>query len=55
VYLVRIDTQLGKIMELEGFLSADGKQMRGTWLNYELAGAEGSTGHWSATRRPSQP
>jgi hypothetical protein len=55
VYLVRIDTRLGKIMELEGYLSSDGKQLRGTWLNYELAGAAGSTGHWSATRRPVGP
>lgn len=55
VYLVRIDSRLGKIMELEGFLAADGKVIRGTWLNYELAGAEGSTGHWAATRRPASP
>ncbi len=55
VFLVRIDSRLGKIMELEGFLAADAKMIRGTWLNYELAGAEGSTGHWSATRRPAGP
>lgn len=51
VYLVRIDSRLGKIMELEGFASADGRTISGTWLNYELAGAAGSTGHWAATRR----
>jgi hypothetical protein len=51
VYLVRIDSRLGKMMELEGFVSDDGEMIRGTWLNYELAGAEGSTGHWSAKRR----
>jgi hypothetical protein len=55
VYLVRIDTQLGKIMELEGFASADGRTLSGTWLNYELAGAAGSTGHWTATRRAPTP
>jgi hypothetical protein len=55
VYLVRIDSRLGKMMELEGFLSTDGRTIRGTWLNYELAGAEGSTGHWSATRRSPTP
>jgi hypothetical protein len=55
VYLVRIDSRLGKMMELEGFLSSDGKQIRGTWLNYELAGAEGARGHWSATLREPEP
>ena len=51
VFLVRIDSRLGKSMELEGFLSSDGRQIRGTWLSYELAGNEGSTGQWSAERR----
>lgn len=55
VYLVRIDSRLGKMMELEGFVSSDGRVIRGTWLNYELAGAEGSTGHWTATRRSPSP
>jgi hypothetical protein len=50
VFLVRIDSRLGKSMELEGYLSSDGRRIRGTWLNYELAGQEGSTGHWSAQR-----
>jgi hypothetical protein len=50
VYLVRIDSRLGKSMELEGYLSSDGERIRGSWLNYELAGQEGSTGHWSAQR-----
>lgn len=54
VYLVRIDSKLGKSMELEGFLSSDGKTIRGSWLNYELAGGEGSTGQWSATKRAEQ-
>lgn len=51
VYLVRIDSKLGRSMELEGFVSADGKTIRGTWVSYELAGGKGGTGHWSATRR----
>ncbi|HXV75742.1 MAG TPA: hypothetical protein VD788_05430, partial [Candidatus Polarisedimenticolaceae bacterium] len=51
VYLVRIDSELGKSMELEGFLSTDGSTIKGSWLNFELAGAEGSTGQWSATKR----
>jgi hypothetical protein len=55
VFLVRIDSQLGKSMELEGFVAADGNRIRGTWLSYELAGAEGATGEWSAQRRTDQP
>jgi hypothetical protein len=51
VFLVRIDSKLGKSMELEGYLSADGKRIRGSWLNYELAGGDGATGQWSAQRR----
>jgi hypothetical protein len=51
VYLVRIDSKLGRSMELEGFLSSDGRTIRGSWLSYELAGSEGSTGQWSATKR----
>ena len=38
-------------MEFEGYLSSDGGSIRGSWLSYELAGSEGSTGQWSATRR----
>jgi hypothetical protein len=55
LYLVRIDTKLGKMMEFEGFLSQDETRIRGTWLNYELAGAEGSTGQWTAERRAREP
>ena len=51
VFLVRIDSKLGRSMELEGYLGADGKTIRGNWLNYELAGTEAGTGQWSATRR----
>jgi hypothetical protein len=51
VFLVRIDSKLGKSMELEGYLSSDGKRIRGSWLNYELAGGEGATGQWTAQRR----
>jgi hypothetical protein len=55
VFLVRIDSQLGRMMEMEGFLAGDGDRIRGTWLNYELAGLEGSTGHWSATKQEPEP
>lgn len=51
VFLVRIDSKLGKSMEFEGYLSSDGKQIRGSWLDYELAGGEGATGQWSAQRQ----
>ena len=51
VFLVRIDSQLGKSMELEGTLSVDGTRIRGTWLSYELAGGEGGAGQWSARKR----
>jgi len=51
VFLVRIDSKLGKSMEFEGFLSSDGKRIRGSWLNYELAGGDGATGQWTAQRR----
>jgi hypothetical protein len=52
VLLHRIDSRLGKSMELEGYLSSDGRVIRGTWLNYELAGGAGATGQWIAERRP---
>ena len=55
VYLVRIDSRLGKMMELEGNLSSDREAIRGTWLNYELAGQQGGTGQWAASRRKSAP
>jgi len=51
VFLVRIDSKLGKSMELEGYLSDDGKRIRGTWLDYELAGGVGATGQWTALRQ----
>ena len=50
VYLVRIDSKLGRSMELEGVLSGDGGTISGTWLNYDLGGEGGAQGQWSATR-----
>jgi len=55
VFLVRIDSKLGRMMELEGFLSSEANLIRGTWLNYELAGGEGASGHWSAQKRGTEP
>lgn len=51
VYLIRIDSRLGRSMELEGTLSADQQWIRGNWLRFELAGERGGTGEWSAERR----
>ncbi len=51
VFLVRIDSKRGKSMELEGYLSSDGQRIRGSWLDYELAGGDGATGQWTAERR----
>ena len=45
VFLVRIDSRLGRSMEFEGRLSEDGSTVQGTWLNYDLAGADGAEGH----------
>lgn len=53
VHLVRIDSRRGKSMELDGRLSADGRSLRGSFMNYELAGVEPSSGQWTARRRVS--
>jgi hypothetical protein len=50
VYMVRIDSRLGRSMEFEGILSSGGTTIRGTWLNYDLAAEGGSQGQWSAER-----
>jgi len=54
VFLERIDSKLGKVMELEGRLSVDGTRIRGTWLSYELAEGDGGTGQWTAVRVPEE-
>ncbi len=51
VCLVRIDSKLGRSMEFEGYLAGDGRRIRGSWVSYELAAGEGSTGQWSAQKR----
>jgi len=55
VHLVRIDSKLGRSMELEGYLSVDGKQIRGSWLSYDLAGGSQPSGQWIADRRAVSP
>jgi hypothetical protein len=54
VYMVRIDSKLGRSMEFEGYLAADGKRIRGTWLSYELAGERRANGQWAAERTEGQ-
>ena len=51
MFLVRIDSKLGRMMEFEGYLSRDDQRIRGSWLNYEMAGVEGGAGQWTAERR----
>lgn len=57
IFLQRIDSKLGRVGEFEGYLSRDGKTMRGTWQNYELTATGDSTlsrtpaGSWAASRR----
>jgi len=50
VYFVRIDSKLGRSMEFEGILSAEGNTIRGSWLNYDLGAEGGAEGQWSASR-----
>ncbi len=50
VYLVRIDSKLGRSMEFEGVISGDGGTISGTWLNYDLGGEGGAQGQWNGTR-----
>ena len=54
VYLVRIDSKLGRSMEFEGGLSPDGDRIQGVWLNYDLGGQAGAEGQWKATRSESE-
>jgi hypothetical protein len=51
----RIDSNLGRTMELSGYLAEDGRAVQGTWLNYDLSSGKAPTGSWSATKRSSSP
>jgi hypothetical protein len=51
VHFIRIDSKLGRSMELEGFLSSDGNRIRGSWQNYDLSGDVQPSGQWTAVRR----
>jgi len=50
--LHRIDSRLGRTMDLTATLSPDGQSLRGTWENYDLANGQARTGSWVARRRP---
>ena len=50
--LHRIDSRLGRTMDLSASLSADGQALRGTWENYDLSNGQARTGSWAARRRP---
>jgi len=52
--LHRIDARLGRSMDLTAFLSPDGRALRGTWENYDLANGQARSGSWAATRRQSR-
>lgn len=54
VYLQRIDSKLGRSSELDGYLSADGGSIRGTWRNYNLTDGATSAGSWTASRQEEQ-
>jgi len=55
ILLRRIDSRLGRSMELSGYLSADGASVQGTWLNYDLSSGRSPSGSWSARKRSSSP
>jgi hypothetical protein len=51
VVLHRIDSRLGRVMDLDGTLSPDGLSIRGTWKRFDLSDGRQASGAWSATRR----
>jgi len=51
LYVQRIDSKLGRSSELQGYLSSDGRSIKGTWQNYNLTDGAASSGSWTATRQ----
>jgi len=51
VFLSRIDSRLGRSMELEGKVTPDGVLIRGTWQSLDVSGGKPSSGGWQARRR----
>ncbi len=50
LYLERVDAKRGRDAELEGYLDADGKTIRGTWQAFELVQGGLPHGQWVARR-----
>jgi len=50
LFLQRIDSRRGRDAEIEGVLSADGRQIRGTWMAYEMSQGGTPHGQWVARR-----
>jgi hypothetical protein len=50
----RIDSRLGRSMDLSASLSQDGQALRGTWENYDLSNGQARTGSWAGRRRPAR-
>ncbi|RMF71366.1 MAG: hypothetical protein D6738_14040 [Acidobacteria bacterium] len=50
LFLQRIDARRGRDAEIEGVLSSDGRQLRGTWTAYEMAQGGTPHGQWVARR-----
>ena len=51
LFMQRIDSRLGRSMDLTAFLLPDGQSLRGTWENHDLANGQTRTGSWSGDRR----
>jgi hypothetical protein len=51
VFLQRIDSRLGRSSTIEGYLSSDGKTIKGSWQNFDLTGPGPSSGAWTATKQ----
>jgi hypothetical protein len=50
VFLQRIDSRLGRSSTVEGYLSSDGRTIKGSWQNFDLTGPGPSSGAWTATK-----
>jgi hypothetical protein len=51
VLFSRIDSRLGRSMELEGKVSSDGRWIRGSWQSLDVSGGKAARGVWQAQRR----
>jgi len=51
VFMSRIDSRLGRSMELEGTVNRTGTLIRGTWQSMDVSGGRPGSGAWQARRR----